>query len=89
MGLFRKKASETSGDSSYENILGRYYSFEDMQPVFCGNSGVTLSPLGPAQLLDEHYPTNKVQIPTNKLRNASKFNCYTYNLWTGNEVSVS
>lgn len=57
MGLFRKKTSETSGDSGYENILGRYYSFEDLQPIFCGNSGVILYPLGSAQLFDEHYPT--------------------------------
>ena len=57
MGLFDKVFAHSSNDTGYENVLGRYYRLDDLQPVFCGNSGVTLSPLGGAQIMDKHYPT--------------------------------
>jgi len=55
MGLFGKKKKPEEAKPS-ESILGEYYTLEDLQPVFCGNSGITLSPLGAAQAFDEHYP---------------------------------
>lgn len=55
MGIFDKN-NKSNMEASYDNILGDYYSLEELQPIFCGKSGITLSPLGWAQIMDEHYP---------------------------------
>ena len=47
--LFRRSKNQ-------EVILGQHYSLEDLTPIFCGNSGITLSPLGGAQIENEAYP---------------------------------
>lgn len=56
MGLFDKLFGRTTKSAKNEIMLGQYYSLADLTPIFCGNSGVTLSPLGAAHVENEAYP---------------------------------
>ena len=55
MGLFDKLFRRSKKTNKGVDI-GQYYSLEDLTPIFCGNSGITLSPLGAAQVESEAYP---------------------------------
>ena len=56
MGLLSKLFSRTQKKEESANVLGKYYTLEDLTPEFCGNSGIILSPLGGAQATNEQYP---------------------------------
>lgn len=55
MGLLDKLFSKSPKKEETANVLGQYYTLEDLTPVICGNSGITLSPLGGAQATSTKY----------------------------------
>ncbi len=40
MGLLSKLFSRTQKKEESANVLGKYYTLEDLTPEFCGNSGI-------------------------------------------------
>lgn len=99
MGLLSKLFSRTQKKEEPTNVIGKYYTLEDLTPEFCGNSGIILSPLGGAQATNEQYPfilstmwegsqNIKKFLPSLDLSSAEKSEKYMLSTCTATELGI-